>query len=213
MIDEPFLRAFGEFLVPQHVWRSLCRLNVWIDPVLVSEWIALMQGYAGAQGRGFSHDSLAGALRWLDPERDTRLSRERAVALMDEGTRLSCVWTGARLTRDRLDVEHCFPFSAWPCSDLWNLLPATRTVNQRQKRDRLVTSRRLLDARERILRWWEQAWLAAGSEAWRQRFFEEARASLPLCLEDVPEPGSEQVLEGMQLRRGFLSQTQRLPEW
>lgn len=213
VIDEPFLLAFGEFLVPQHVWRSLCRLNVWIDPVLVSEWIALMQRYAASQGRAFNHDSLAGALRWLDPDRDTRLSRERALALMGEPGGVSCVWTGAKLTPDRLDVDHCFPFSAWPCSDLWNLLPATRAVNQRHKRDRLVTSQRLLDARERIVQWWEQAWLGADADAWRQRFFEEARASLPLCLDEVAQPDSEHVLEGMQLRRGFLSQTQRLPEW
>jgi hypothetical protein len=36
----------------------------------------------------------------------------------------------------------------WPCSDLWNLLPASRHVNQRLKRDRLVDAATLASARD-----------------------------------------------------------------
>jgi tripartite-type tricarboxylate transporter receptor subunit TctC len=34
-----------------------------------------------------------------------------------------------------LDIDHCLPWSAWPCGDLWNLLPASPRVNQHLKRD------------------------------------------------------------------------------
>src|SRR3954468_13585430 len=50
-----------------------------------------------------------------------------------------------------LDIDHCLPWSAWPCGDLWNLLPASRHANQRLKKDRLPSASALAAARERIL--------------------------------------------------------------
>ena|SRR6516165_8739443 len=40
------------------------------------------------------------------------------------------------------------------CGDFWNLLPALRCVNQRQKTDRLPSAERLAKAREIIIDWW-----------------------------------------------------------
>jgi len=51
------------------------------------------------------------------------------------------VWTGESLTERNLDIDHCMPWSAWPCEDLWNLMPVDRSVNQRLKRHRLVALR------------------------------------------------------------------------
>ena len=51
-------------------------------------------------------------------------SRRYDQCLKDEGLR--CVWTGQPLNRTTLDIDHMFPWTAWPCSDLWNLLPAHR---------------------------------------------------------------------------------------
>lgn len=211
-LNEIGLRAFGDFVVPAGVWRTLKRLNVWIEPVLLSEWIALMQQYGRAQGRQLAHAELARALTWLDPERDTRLARERALELMGAGRELRCVWTGRALTGRTLDIDHCFPFSAWPCSDLWNLLPSSRTVNQHQKRDKLVTPAQLDDAHEAMLGWWTIAWTGA-TQVWRPRFFEEARSSLPLNAGHADTATLEDVFEGVQLRRALLRQDQRLPEW
>jgi hypothetical protein len=42
-----------------------------------------------------------------------------------------------------------FPWVAWPCGDLWNLLPSNRHVNQRLKRDRLVAAETLAGAHDR----------------------------------------------------------------
>jgi SAM-dependent methyltransferase len=211
-LDEPFLRAFGEFMVPAHLWRTLARLNVWIEPVLLGEWIALMQQYAASQGRHLPHDALARALAWLDPVRDTRLARERAIELIAAGETLRCIWSGKVLSPRALDIDHCFPFSAWPCSDLWNLLPSSRAVNQREKKDKLVTVSRLGNARDAMLDWWTRAWADSG-QVWRPRFIDEARASLPLIATDASEPMLGDVFEGVQVRRALLRQDQRLPEW
>lgn len=211
-LNELCLRACGDFIVPAGVWRTLKRLNVWIEPVLLGEWIALMQQYGCAQGRRLEHADLARALTWLDPERDTRLARRRALELMSAGGELHCVWTGRALTGHTLDIDHCFPFSAWPCSDLWNLLPSSRTVNQHQKRDKLVTPAQLDDAHESMLGWWTNAWTGS-PQVWRPRFFEEAWSSLPLSAQRADEVTLEDVFEGVQLRRALLRQDQRLPEW
>jgi len=211
-LDEPCLRAFGEFMVPAHLWRTLARLNVWIEPVLLGEWIALMQRYAESQNRHLPHDALARALAWLDPARDTRLARVRATELIAAGETVRCIWSGKELSPRALDIDHCFPFAAWPCSDLWNLLPSSREVNQREKKDKLVTVSRLGNARDAMLDWWTRAWVDSG-QVWRPRFIDEARASLPLIATDASEPTLGDVFEGVQVRRALLRQDQRLPEW
>jgi hypothetical protein len=98
VLDEACLRAFGDFIVPGAIWRTLVHLNVWIEPVLLGEWIALMQQYALRQGRALAYDTAARALAWLDPVRDTRLARERALALIEAGNAVRCVWSNQPLT-------------------------------------------------------------------------------------------------------------------
>jgi hypothetical protein len=48
-----------------------------------------------------------------------------------------------------LDIDHLFPWAAWPCSDLWNLPPVHRIVNQKFKRDRLPSAATLSRAEDR----------------------------------------------------------------
>jgi hypothetical protein len=57
------------------------------------------------------------------------------------------------LNAARLDVDHCFPWAAWPCDHLWNLMPCLPAVNNR-KRDGLPDDAMLRSARDRILEWW-----------------------------------------------------------
>jgi hypothetical protein len=105
--------------------------------------------------RSISPGEVEAALVWLDPTRDTQLARLAAKRLLDRGQRLICVWSGVRLDLDKLDIDHCLPWSAWPCGDLWNLLPASQRVNQHLKKDRLPSAAALARARENIIAWWE----------------------------------------------------------
>ena len=114
------------------IWRALTRFNVWIGPALVAEWIRIMKDYLTSQGRPVAEETFYLATQWSDPERDVRVARELALDLLKRDC-LFCVWTGKKLKEDSLDIDHCFPWSAWPCGDLWNLLPALRSVNQNQK--------------------------------------------------------------------------------
>jgi hypothetical protein len=213
VVDADWLWRFGELEVPRHVWNAVRHLNVWIEPIVVAEWARLMQGYGERQGRTISMDELHRALVWLDPLRDTRLARSLADDLMNRGESVFCVWSGKRLDQRTLDVDHCFPWVAWPCGDLWNLLPSSRQVNQRLKRDRLVDVATLASARDRIADWWARGYARAPSRPVNDRFVREAVATL-----SVDRPGDEarlldEIYAGVEWQRMRLRNDQRLDEW
>jgi hypothetical protein len=131
-LDADYLTGFGELRVPLHLWRALQRFDVWIEPALTAEWAQLMKRYATSQGRTLAGEAIAAAMTWSDPRRDVGLARVQALRLLEVGP-LHCVWSGRSLTPETLDIDHCFPWAAWPCDDLWNLMPAHRAVNQHQK--------------------------------------------------------------------------------
>lgn len=208
-LDAPTLWSYGELRVPLSLWRAMQRFDAWIEPAIVAEWIRLMQRYALSQGRALPAHMLAAATAWTDPARDVKLPRELALKAMADAP-LHCVWTGRRLSEKSLDVDHCFPWSAWPCDHLWNLMPAHRDVNQKLKRDRLPADSALGQARERIGEWWSRVYLA-GDTPLARRFETEARASLP-----VIAAGSfdlDDVFDGVRLQRLRLRQDQGIPEW
>jgi len=186
-LDGEVLGQFGSLTVPGQVWRTLQRLGSWVEPVLVNEWARLVRAYGERMGRMISLGEVETALAWLDPARDTQLARLAAKRALDQGWQLRCVWTGARLGPGTLDIDHCLPWSAWPCGDLWNLLPASPRVNQHLKRDRLPSASALAGARENIISWWEIAWLS--DPALRARFERETVAALPVTSGMMYSPG------------------------
>lgn len=208
LIEEDVLAAYGVFGVPGPVWRSLQRLGAWVEPVLVAEWARLMGEWSTGLGRTLGLEAAQSALTWLEAERDTGLARRAATDILDRGGPLACVWSGAPLRRgDALDIDHCLPWSAWPCGDLWNLLPASRSVNQHQKKGRLPSERALAAAREPIIAWWTRAFLE--NPVLAERFGFEAAAALPVS------PGADPaaVFDGLGWRRLRLRQDQQVAEW
>ena len=205
-IDSAFLWSFGELRVPLPIWQALTRYNVWIEPVLISEWVRLIENYAGASQpnvRELAHALLA----WADPERDTRVARAAVARMRATGKPVYCVWSGQRL-RDDYDIDHCFPFAAWPCGDAWNLMPASKQINN-QKSNRLVTHAALERASDTITHWWEGAFLAGDGDS-RRRFFLEAGQTLPLLIE-CPAPAN--IIEAMKVHRIRLAKDQGLRPW
>lgn len=167
----------------------------------------MMRNYAERMGRTLAAGVAEEALVWLEPSRDTAIARQAAVRFFEAGRPLRCVWTGVRLRPDAFDIDHCFPWSAWPCGDLWNLLPASPRVNQHMKRDRLPSSAALAGSRDAIVGWWNEAWRADG--ALGERFNREAAAALPVSA-DAP---ADDVFAGVEWRRLRLRQDQQLQEW
>ncbi|MGO4478989.1 methyltransferase domain-containing protein [Massilia sp. 2TAF26] len=205
-IDDPFLWSLGDFRIPLEIWQALTHYNVWIEPVLVSEWVRLIESYCN-DGRPDVRTLAYSLLTWVDPARDTSFARAAVDRIRVAGKPVYCVWSGARL-RDEYDVDHCFPFAAWPCGDAWNLVPASRQINI-QKSNRLVTQAALERASDTISEWWSDAFLSQGEDM-RRQFFLEASQTLPILVTD-PEPAD--VIDAMKVHRIRLSKDQGLRAW
>jgi SAM-dependent methyltransferase len=208
-LNAEYLTGFGELSVPLHLWRALQRYDAWIEPALVAEWVRLMKSYAGTQGRSIEDAQIAQAMAWSDPNRDVKIAREQALRLSSSGS-LHCVWTGKALSEKSVDIDHCFPWSAWPCDDLWNLLPTHRDVNQRQKRERLPGTSVLRSAKERIEEWWRRAYLDAGNQVLTQRFMVEVTATLPMVGERT---SLDDIFAAVGLQQLRLKNDQQIPVW
>jgi SAM-dependent methyltransferase len=209
-LDKVYLSGFGELCVPRPLWQALQRFDVWIEPALIAEWARLMKVYAASQGRSLEDGAIAEAMTWSEPIRDVRIARGQALRLMERSD-LPCVWSGRKLSHETLDIDHCFPWTAWPCEDLWNLLPVHRRVNQNQKRDRLPADALLRSAQDRIEAWWDAGYLRCDNPVIPERFKAQARASLPIV------SGSDlrlhDVFAALNLQRLRLKHDQQVPEW
>jgi SAM-dependent methyltransferase len=211
-IDAARLWSYGEMRVPGELWRALQRFAVWVEPSLIAEWTRLMRGYADRQGRRLDEGQIAVAMTWADPERDVSASRMISLQMIQAGRPVRCVWTGVDLSLASLDIDHALPWAAWPCGDLWNLLPAHRRVNQHQKRDRLPSEAILQRAHDGILHWWDAAYLNR-QDTVATRFSEEAKASLPGLRGPGQDASPEEIFTAMGLQRLRLRLDQGVPEW
>ena len=204
-LDEAFLWSLGTMRVPLNLWLAMGRYAPWLEPAILNEWIRLMRSY---ESKPESWDSHWGALRWLEPEHDTAVVRQRAAEI--RATRpLFCVWTGNRL-KNSFDIDHCFPFAAWPCNDLWNLLPSLPRTNH-QKRDLLPSPEALENARLRLLEWWDHAYLREPTLT--ARFTDESRSALPAAVADNDTVTPESLFEGVMIQQMVLKRDQQLKEW
>jgi hypothetical protein len=211
-LDDARLWSYGEMRVPEELWRALQRFAVWVEPSLIAEWTRLMHSYAARQDRALDSGRIAAAMTWADPVRDVSVPRAISTAMLRTGKSVRCVWTGTDLTPENLDIDHAFPWTAWPCGDLWNLVPAHRRVNQHRKRDLLPSESILRQARDAILGWWDAAYLT-GRDVLPVRFSEEACASLPGLRGSGQIAAPEEVFAAMGLQRLRLRLDQGVPEW
>ncbi len=208
-LNQEYLFSFGEMLVPRHLWQTLQRFGAWIEPAIVAEWSRLIRRYAASQGTQVDDGALAAAMTWEEPKRDVRLARDRALE-MSADRKLYCVWSGRRLDERSLDVDHCLPWIVWPCGDLWNLMPAHRTVNQKEKRAHLPGDRLLRSAQDRVLNWWGPAY-EEGVPAISDRFWLEANSSLPGI--HAAKGALDDIFDAVCLQRMRLKYDQQVPEW
>ena len=203
-----YLWSFGKLSVPMHLWRAMQRYAVWIEPALVEEWVRLSLRYVRRQNRSMDEGSIRTTMEWREPTREVDHVRRRAGDMLDAKQKLHCVWTGKALYRNSLDIDHCFPWSAWPCGDLWNLMPSSRSVNQHQKRDLLPNEETLRKAKDRVVDWWGAGYCAKLDLG--ERFRLEATARLPAI---GSASDLEDVFVALGLQRLRLSNDQQIPEW
>ncbi|MFO6425452.1 methyltransferase domain-containing protein [Motilimonas sp. KMU-193] len=210
-LDLDTLNQWGEFSLPEHLWLALSRYACWIEPVLISEWVKIMANYKGnhkyqpIEQQAF----LYRALNWLEAKHDTSEVRKRFESLRTQQPQ-TCVWTAKNLHSDYA-VDHCMPFARWPNNDLWNLLPSDAKANS-DKSDRLPSAQKLTQAKDRILDWWQQAWLSESkNQSHRQRFLAQANIALPGL--NASNTSVDDIFEALRLQRDRLREMQQLREW
>ena len=172
-----------------------------------------MKIYAANQGRTLDDIAIIQAMHWSDPARDVRVAKERALFLMFNGNRVHCAWSNKILTPENIDIDHCFPWSAWPCDDLWNLLPSNRVINQHKKRDKLPSASTLLQAAASIKAWWDDAYLTSCNANLSQRFELEAKSTLPGIVQFENKMNLANLFQAVNTQRIRLRHDQQIPEW
>lgn len=207
-LDMPFFASFGEFCVPTHIWDTLSRFSVWIEPALINEWANLMLEYKANKARQITRTECWNALIQTDDERITKRVRERVISLQKTDD-VSCCWSGKVLKQEAFDIDHAIPFSRWPNNDLWNLLPTKSHVNSK-KSDKLASAKKLNESRERILHWWQQGWLENQTEFFIQAQFALPNLSLGLSTSELR---FDDVFEAFALQQMRLRDFQQLQEW
>jgi SAM-dependent methyltransferase len=138
-------RSLGEILVPAPAWKEMCLIGYWVSESIILRWAELSSEMSGKRVQ--VPEVVERLLIRPDAERDVAAARQAYAGLSE----LQCVWTGRPIRR--FEVDHLIPFSLWFNNDLWNLVPAARSVNL-AKKDKLVSRRTLFDSRELIIRYW-----------------------------------------------------------
>ena len=205
MLSKEYLSGFGSFRVPARLWQTLGQFACWLDPAIVREWRQLIIPWQDVGRLDAADDH---GFEWAASQRETSSVTARARQIRDDGFPLTCIWSAKRLTRrSKLEIDHCFPWSRWPNNDLWNLLPTSADINLK-KSDRLPAAETLAESQDRIIKWWDRAWIDTPQE---EQFFTEASYALPGLSEG--QPSLQAIHEATQHQRVRLKQDQQIPEW
>ncbi len=145
-LSADFLGLFGVFRMPATLWDALGQYACWLEPAILREWSALTRGWEIADYRSTDVD----LFEWDDAKRNTSIPAGRVQALKAQGFRVPCVWSASNPRAPQID--HCFPWARWANNDLWNLMPASASVNL-SKGDRLPSAVAMADAKNRIINW------------------------------------------------------------
>ena len=135
---------FGKVGVPANVWRDITHFSHWIEESIIVRWAELCEDI-NKKGKIGEYTSLL-----LQPLEDVRSTNE-AKALLQGLRTVECVWTGRMLRQ--YEIDHLIPFSIWRNNDLWNLLPASKKINN-EKRDKIVTAKTIYARQDSIISYW-----------------------------------------------------------
>jgi SAM-dependent methyltransferase len=200
-LSKSFLVGFGTFRIPVKLWQTLGQYPCWLEPAVLREWAGLTQGWGIAEYRSVD----TRVFDWEEGRRDTSIAAGRVIAVRNAGYSVPCVWSAEKVKNPHID--HCFPWARWLNNDLWNLLPASASVNSR-KGDKLPSAQTMSAARARILDWWQHAYL---DSPLKEKFLLEADASLPRLVEG--DAGLEDIYAALLHQRARLKSDQQLVEW
>ncbi len=149
------LRSLGRFSFSQELFEVFQFLGGFIsgENSLLYKW-AKFTVDADRTG-GLTVESVLQRLRTF-PETERMIDKARISYrnLFDRTHCLECVWSGREMRSfQHVNIDHVIPFVLWRNNDLWNLLPASREMNQ-LKRDRVPSPDMIEDRSGAIRNYW-----------------------------------------------------------
>ena len=205
VLSKEYLSQFGSFRIPRQIWQTFSHFACWLEPAITREWQQLHRNWNNhVDKQGKSTEEI---FRIDEGKRDTALVRRRAIEVQHRPEyQLRCIWSNENI-RKSLAIDHCFPWARWPNNDLWNLMPTKSRVNS-DKSDKLPSLERLAEARQRMIDWWDIAWLETD---YREQFLMEASYALPGI--ELESPSLHQIYQATRHQQIRLANDQQIPEW
>jgi hypothetical protein len=149
---EYLIKRFGDFSIPYDYFKAFQLLGSFIngkDSILV-KWAEFS---VNASGKILSIEKVMHeALKSPITEREILESKKLYQQILNKQGKVYCVWTGKALSS--YDIDHMIPFSIWKNNDLWNLLPALKTINNK-KRDKIPAPQIIEQQKDLIIYYWE----------------------------------------------------------
>ncbi len=209
-LTKEYFWSFGNITVPGPIYEAMSRHWVWIEPSVCEAWLDKTRAIDGASR---DYTDYVNALRWRgeDPRDTTTVASLVEELVQADSPAARGVWTGRSLRkRSDFEIDHCIPYSRWFNNSLWNLLPSIRAANQ-AKGDRLPSMKLMMDSRERITTWWQQAF--SNREELVPRFIDEAEASLPGLSLDAHRLDTQEVFDAVSWQVGRIRRDQQIAQW
>ncbi len=141
--------ACGQFSIPLEYFETFKLLGSFVggQSSILFKWAEFSVAASGRQAEEIIHQ----VLRTPVTDRDVAASKKLYGELLQSAGTVNCVYTGKAL--QRYDIDHVIPFSVWKNNDLWNLLPASKKVNN-SKRDKIPTPELLEQRSDAIFHYW-----------------------------------------------------------
>lgn len=143
-----FSYSNGSIVIQSDLWRELVLMGHWISDSILVRWAEL------TSRRVTQNVSTSEVIQLLIQSSDEARMDSSVRNFYKHQSGLLCAWTGRRL-HTSFEVDHIIPFAIRRDSAIWNLVPATRTVNN-NKSDKLPTLKALSNAEERITGEWRR---------------------------------------------------------
>lgn len=136
-----------------------------------------------------------------ETERDVLTSKVFFEKLLHGKNELECIWSGKKLVKNCLNIDHILPFAIWKNNDLWNLLPAHKAINS-DKKDK-IPSPNLIEMRKNIIHYyWELL-----SSQYAERFKKEIYYNL------VGNDENVSPIESLKNKANYLINIRGYEEW
>jgi hypothetical protein len=149
---EYLIMNFGTFSMPIDYYEAFKVLGSFINgqDSILFKWAEFSVNASGNNNN--IEKTLSEVLRSPITERDIEESKKLYKSILNKEGKVKCVWTGESIAT--YDVDHVIPFSVWKNNDLWNLLPAHPTFNNR-KRNKIPAIDLIEKQKYLILHYWE----------------------------------------------------------